>query len=105
MFGGYLIIFCGDFCQLPPVKVKENQSLYANSGLLENSINVAIVLNNSHRFKNDPEHGKILKRMGESRFTREKCNKINERLLGKKVQLPKVEDDTGISYACWKNSE
>ncbi len=43
IFGGYLIIFCGDFCQLPPVKIKENQLLYANSGLWENSINVAIV--------------------------------------------------------------
>ena len=33
IFGGYLIIFCGDFCQLPPVKVKENQCLYTNCGL------------------------------------------------------------------------
>ena len=63
IFGGYLIIFIGDFQQLLPVKVKENQLLYAKSGLWGNSINVAIVLNNSHRFKDDPEFGDILKRM------------------------------------------
>ena len=61
IFGGYSIIFCGDFHQLPPVKVKENQLLYAICGLWENSINVAIVFNNSHRFKDDLEFGEILK--------------------------------------------
>ena len=61
IFGGCSIVFCGDFCQFPPVKVKENQSLYANSGLWENSIHVPIVLNNSRRFKDDPEFGEILK--------------------------------------------
>jgi hypothetical protein len=39
IFGGYSIIFCGNFWQLPPMKVKENQLLYANSGSRENSIN------------------------------------------------------------------
>ena len=105
IFGGYSIIFCGDFWQLPPVKVKENQLLYTNSGLWENSINVAIILNNSHRFKDDPEFGEILKRMWDGSFTREDCNKINQRVLGSKVQLPKVDVDADISYACWKNSE
>ena len=49
IFDGYSIIFCGDVCQLPPVKVKENPFLYAGSGLWENSINVTIVSNYSHR--------------------------------------------------------
>ena len=61
IMGGYSIIFCGDFCQLLPVKIKENQLLYAISGLWENSINVEIVLNNSHRFKDGPKFGEILK--------------------------------------------
>ncbi len=105
IFGGYSIIFVGDFCQLPPVKVKESQLLYASHGLWENSINVAIVLNNSHRIKDDPEYGEILKRIWDGTFTREDCNKINIRLLGGKVSLPKVDCDADISYACWKNSE
>ncbi len=82
IFGGYLIIFCGDFHQLPPFKVKENQSMYTNSGIWENSINVAIFLNNSHRFKDNPEFGEILKRMWDGSLLqrkiamrlREKCN-------------------------------
>ena len=73
--------------------------------LMWNSVNVAIVLNNSHRFKDDPEYGEILKRMWDGTFTREDCNKINERLLGVKVLLPKIDSDADISYACWKNSE
>jgi hypothetical protein len=58
IFGGYSIIFCGDFRQIPPVRAKDNQLLYKNPGLWENSINVAIILQNSHRFKDDPEYGK-----------------------------------------------
>jgi hypothetical protein len=73
IFGGFSIIFCGDFCQLPPVKVSKNQLLYSGSSLWENSINVAIVLNNSHRFQDDPEYGEILKRMWEGKFTEEDC--------------------------------
>ena len=105
IFGGYSIIFCGDFRQIPPVKAKVSQFLYSNSSLWESSINVAIILNNSHRFKDDPEYGEILKRMWEGKFTQKDCNAINERLIGTKVQLPNTKNDDDISYACWKNSE
>jgi hypothetical protein len=43
--------------------------------------------------------------MWDGTFTREDCNKINQRVLGSKVHLPKVDVDADISYACWKNSE
>jgi hypothetical protein len=104
IFGGYSIIFCGDFRQIPPVKARESQLLYSNSSLWESSINVAIILNNSHRFRDDPEYGNILKRMWEGIFTQQDCNAINERLIGTRVHLPIVENDDDISYACWKNS-
>ena len=105
IFGGYSIIFCGDFRQIPPVKAKESQLLYSNSSLWESSINVAIILNNRHRFKDDPEYGDILKRMWEGKFTQEDCNAINERSIGTKLQLPVIEKDDDISYACCKNCE
>ncbi len=105
IFGGNSIILCGDFCQLSSVKEKENQLLYANSGPCENSINFAIVLNNSHRFKDDPEFGEILKRMWYGSVTKEDCNKINQRVIGSKVLLPKVDINADITYACWKNSQ
>ena len=70
IFGGYSIMLCGAFCQTP-VKAQESQILYSNSSLWENSINVAIILNNSHRFKDDPEYGRILKRMWDGKFTQQ----------------------------------
>eukprot|EP00956_Cyclotella_meneghiniana_P029744 scaffold73066_cov89-Cyclotella_meneghiniana.AAC.1 len=42
IFGGYSIIFCGDFHQIPPVKVAQSDLLYSNRGMWENAINVAI---------------------------------------------------------------
>ncbi len=45
IFGGYSIIFDGDFHQLLPVKVKENKFY----------MRTAIVLNNSYRFKDITE--------------------------------------------------
>ena len=62
IFGGYSIIFCGEFHQIPPVKAREMQ-LYSNLSLWESSINTAIILNNSHQFKDEPECGQILKRL------------------------------------------
>jgi len=38
IFGGYSIIFCGDFRQIPPVCAKDHQLLYKNPGLWENGI-------------------------------------------------------------------
>ncbi len=105
IFGGYSIIFCGDFRQIPPVKARESQLLYSNSSLWENSINVAIILNNSHRFKDDPEYGRIIKRMWDGSFTKEDCSAISERLISQQVWLPEIQQDADFAYACWKNSE
>ena len=65
IFGGYSIIFCGDFCQIPPVKAREKHLLYSNLSLWESSINTATILNNSHQSMGDPEYGQILKGMWE----------------------------------------
>ena len=43
--------------------------------------------------------------MRDGKFTQEDCNAINERLIGTKLQLPVIENDDDISYACWKNCE
>lgn len=80
VFGGYHIIFSGDFRQIPPVCVSEDQLLYANPGLWENAINVAIILKNSHRFRSDPEYGEIMMRMWKGISTEEDFKKINQSL-------------------------
>jgi hypothetical protein len=52
-FGGYHVIFSGDFRQIPPVGESDHKLLYRKPGLWENAINhacVAIMLTNSHCF-------------------------------------------------------
>ncbi len=65
VFGGFSIIFSGDFRQLEPVCSNDIELLFSSlsSRLWDNSINVVIILDNNHRFKEDPEYGKFLKRM------------------------------------------
>lgn len=105
IFGGFSIIFSGDFRQIPPVGADDDQLLYKNPGIWENSINVAIMLKNSHRFKNDPIYGDILMRMWNGSFTEEDFDLINSRLLGNNVKVPSVHQGSDVAYACAFNSE
>jgi hypothetical protein len=105
VFGGYNVIFSGDFRQIPPVGAKVNELLYKNCGLWENAVNVAIMLTNSHRFKDDPEYGEMLLRMWKGTFTQSDCDRINERMLGFDQKLPSIKEDSDIAYACAVNLE
>jgi hypothetical protein len=55
-FGGFSIIFSGDSRQLEPVCSNKKELLFStlSSGVFEKNINVGIILNNEHRFKDDP---------------------------------------------------
>ncbi len=67
-FGGFTIIFIGDFQQLEPVCSKETDLMFSTlSSMLEwrRKINTIIILNNEHCFKEDPEYGHMLKQMWE----------------------------------------
>ena len=57
-FGGFSIIFAGDFRQLQAVKSLESDLLFSteSSKHWETFINVVIILENDHRFKDDPEY-------------------------------------------------
>ena len=104
IFGGYSIIFCGDFRQIPPVKVAQSDLLYSNRGMWENAINVAIVLENSHRFNQDPEYGRILMRIWKGELTEEDRAAINSRLVGVRgIKLPEISTNSDIAYSCPKN--
>ena len=104
IFGGYSIIFCGDFHQIPPVKVPQSEFLYSNRGLWENAINVAIVLENSHRFKEDPEYGQILMRIWRGELTEDDREAINSRLVGiRGISLPEISTHSDIVYSCPRN--
>jgi hypothetical protein len=83
VFGGFSIIFSGDFCQLEPVCSNDSELLFSSlsSGLWDNSINVVIILDNNHCFKEDPEYGKMLKRMWNGDLTNEDQKQINTRVI------------------------
>ena len=104
-YGGVSIVFSGDFHQLQPV-CKTDEILYSGSAgatAWENTINCAIFLENSHRFKDDPEYGEILGRMRMGKDTREDREKINTRVIGTNdVELP---TDPNACYACPINKE
>jgi hypothetical protein len=102
VYGGYSVIFSGDFRQIPPVKCPDSKLLYRNGGLWENSINVAIFLKSSHRFRDDPEFGRRLNRMWRGEFNKDDCNYVNQR---KNVQLPNLSHEEDIAYACHTNAE
>jgi hypothetical protein len=56
-FGGFLIIFAGDFCQIEPICSKESELLFSSKSSQEwdSDINAIIILYNKHHFKEDAE--------------------------------------------------
>jgi hypothetical protein len=105
-YGGVSIVFSGDFHQLQPI-CKSDDILYSCSPgatAWENTINCAIFLENSHRFKDDPVYGEIMGRMRNGEDTTEDRELINTRVLGSAngVELP---DDPNTCYACPTNKE
>jgi hypothetical protein len=63
-FGGFSIIFAGDFCKLEPVGSMEFDLMFSclSSKHWDNCINAIITLDNIYCFKEDPEYGEMLKR-------------------------------------------
>ncbi len=83
VIGEFSIIFSGDFCQLESVCSNDSELLFSSlsSGLWDNSINVVIILDNDHHFKEDPKHGNFL-RMWIGDLTNEDRKQINTRVIG-----------------------
>ena len=87
-YGGLNMIFIGDFKQMKPINGRPVYEKY--SQLWHGSVNACIVLNNNHRFKDDPEWGDILKRISNGQATNDDIDKINSRVIGKNgLMLPK----------------
>ncbi len=93
IFGGFSIIYSGDFRQLEPVCSNEKELLFStlSSEVWENNINVVIILNNEHCFKDDPQYGQMPKRMWTGDLSKEDCQVINSRVIGYNgLKLPLV---------------
>ena len=101
-FGGLSVIFCGDFRQLE--FESEGQLLYTTQSNLyfENLLNAALILENKHRFRDDPLYGEIMSAMWSEGLTSSQIKEINKRVVMDKRSLPDVFDDD-CHYACPTN--
>ena len=85
-FGGFSIIFAGDFRQLEPVGTTESDLIFSSSSTSSNHwincINAIIILDNAHRFTADPEYGQMLKRMWDGDLSEADRKWINSRVIG-----------------------
>jgi hypothetical protein len=106
-FGGYNIIFAGDFQQNEPVKMKDKEKLWHPSSTrhFENNINCCIILDGLHRFRDDERYGRILQKLCRGELEQADVDTINERFVGKNgLSLPRVLEGDSCD-ACNKNSQ
>jgi len=106
-YGGVSVVFSGDFHQLKPI-CAEDDVLYSDSpaaSLWENTINCAIFLDNSHRFKDDPLYGELLARMRLGEDTRQDRELINSRVINATSTLTIPENAPDACFACSTNKE
>jgi hypothetical protein len=105
-YGGMSIIFSGDFRQMELGSLTNEQLLYTTHSKMEfeNSLNAALILENKHRFKDDPEFGSMLTDMWFSDLSIEQKELINERFIADKTQLPRFLGDN-CHYACPTNAD
>jgi hypothetical protein len=102
LYGGLHMIFVGDFFQLDPVS---GQPVYSGEANIcwQQAINACVFLDVPHRFKNDPEWGKLLQRLRMGNITPEDVKNINERLIKYHCDI-KVQAQNP-SYACSTNKQ
>ena len=83
-FGGFLIIFAGDFRQLEPVGSNNSELLFSSTSNRhwDNCINAIIILESGHCFKEDPQYEQMLKRMWNGELSIQDRKRINTRVLG-----------------------
>ena len=80
VYGGLNVIFVGDFHQ---IECFSNNTVYKNDFVQWHStVNCVIFLENNHRFKDDPEYGKILEQFRTGNIEDSTFEKINSRLVG-----------------------
>ena len=100
LYGGNQVIFVGDFFQMLPCK---GNPLFKNNTVQFGAINKAVFLNVSHRFKQDPMYGEIMRRHRAGKITTKDIHTINQRFIEyQHVNLPTI---TKVRCACYRNDE
>lgn len=100
-YGGVHIVFAGDLRQLEPVLAKP--FYYEWSECWQGALNCALILDNNHRFKKDPEFGRLLGRIRSNTHTAADIKTINSRFVCNASDLPDQKED--VCYACSTNKE
>ena len=98
LFGGMPVIFSGDLRQLEPVG-KYKKPIYAEClPYFRDWVNCYIELDGIHRFRHDPEWGRILMRFRNGSATRSDIDMINSRVVKADDLLPE-----NTTYATYNN--
>ena len=107
-YGGFNIIFAGDFRQLDPV-AKSSQALYIHRSLpaWHDAVNSYIELEGMYRFKDDLEWGELLRRFRNGTPSQDDFHKINQRVVDPILHCTKDGDElpSSIAYATPNNKE
>ena len=102
IYGGFSIIVCGNFRQLQIIGDRR-ELLYSRDSqrIFESSLNGMIILNNNHRFKDDPEYGQLLKNFCKGDLSEQEREIIHSREVNEtSVTIPDVlSSDKDWSYA------
>ncbi|MGL5935925.1 MAG: AAA family ATPase, partial [Cetobacterium sp.] len=101
LYGNIHILFCGDFRQLEPVSGNNLYSPRYGDKTWVNSINCYIQLHGLHRFKEDPEWGRILSRIRMGTSDQTDIDAINKSVIQPGVR--EVPPDT--SYCVYTNAD
>ena len=100
------IFSSGDFRQLEPVTGRPLYSPFPTDKKWVNSINCYIELQGMHRFKEDPEWGRILKRIRNDEYTQHDIDEINKCVINGPMKDSRTMpvDVSYCVYVCTKTA-
>ena len=96
-FGNLPVVLAGDFSQLKPVKGTP-LFVYKDLSLWKHRVNTFLELKTNHRFRDDPDWGKLLQRFRDTGPTKADVDFINKRINFQHDDLP-----DNIAYATSTN--
>lgn len=99
LYGGVNMVFAGDYSQLEPVNA---QTIYDDDScpVFQHAVNCYIELDGMHRFSEDMEWGRLLRRFREGKITIDDIRLINSRCHVQGRDVP-----SGVQAACFGNKE
>lgn len=109
------MLFCGDFCQLPPVKASslygpltdsEMGSTKSRLGhqIWNSALNTAIILDGKYRFRSDPEFGELLSRFRNGAISLDDIKLLNRRCISGSSNATAITPPPETTYVFHSNA-